>query len=364
MKSKKINSNSQRRKSVKNKGNPLETKIRNILRNRILKDINVWKKPNKKEMREAMEKYYLENKDTQAIMKLKIRKNRVIKPKTEYLYKIYKLRGIILYKMFNQFMSKINYNKKKYANFDLYICLRDIVVNEDLPFFYFAKCLNQNGILIPDWTFHTPYKSKIKTNWHNQIIQISKVCDRITEKKDLVFFQGADTSGTSKPVKTSKKTLIRRNLKNVGLDKNNNFPMEILIDDEPKTSVTDWCSYKYLLDLPGAHPWSVRFKELLLTGSLVIKVDVKDRWINFYSDIFKPSEDYIQVIFDNKEYLEEKYESAEKTYSDIKKVVKEVSDEDIQRITESANKKIKMVNNKMLTFYFETLINQYLERFC
>ena len=120
MKSKKINSNSSRKKSLKSKGNPLETKIKNILRNRINKDISVWKKSKKKDIREKMEKYYIENKVSQSIIKLEIKKNKVIKPKTDYLYKIYKFRGIILYMMFNQFMSRIKYNKKKYVNFNIY----------------------------------------------------------------------------------------------------------------------------------------------------------------------------------------------------------------------------------------------------
>ena len=45
---------------------------------------------------------------------------------------------------------------------NLYVTLQDYTVSETLPILCFAKCRDDIGILIPDWTFHFPYKSQIK----------------------------------------------------------------------------------------------------------------------------------------------------------------------------------------------------------
>ena len=45
-------------------------------------------------------------------------------------------------------------------------------VRNAIPILGFAKSYKSNGILIPDWTFHNPYKSKIKSNWEKQMKQI------------------------------------------------------------------------------------------------------------------------------------------------------------------------------------------------
>lgn len=44
----------------------------------------------------------------------------------------------------------------------LYVTLQDYTVSDTLPILCFAKCIDDIGILIPDWTFHFPYKSQIK----------------------------------------------------------------------------------------------------------------------------------------------------------------------------------------------------------
>ena len=176
------------------------------------------------------------------------------------------------------------------------------------------------------------------------------------DKKNIIFFQGADTS-KSQP--NNNKTDIRRNLKIVLNDHNNS---KILIDKEP-IIVSDWCKYKYLLDLPGSKPWSVRFKKLLLTKSLIIKFDVEDYWINFYSVLFKPNEDYKQIIIEDAFNPDKKLSSAKKAGNKLIKLIEDINDKEFDNITQSAYKKIKMLNNHMIQFYYKKLFNQYYETF-
>jgi len=337
--------------------------IKKILNKRLEKDFSAWKNIDKSNYQEIIEKFYIENRNRHKILKIEIKNNKVTAD-MEYLkkYKLFLLRGKIIYDMFKFILSKINI---KIPYLVLYVSLGDEIVSQELPILGFAKSYKSNGILIPDWTFHNPYKSKIKSTWVKQMKQISKICNKINTKKNIIFFQGSDTSYTDNPMRIKEKTFIRRNLKNVSLKDTleDKIPTDILIDNEPKSSITDWCKYKYLLDLPGAHPWSVRLKELLLTKSLIIKIDVKDYWINFYSDIFKPNKDYIQIKFDNSPSISDKVKNTEKCYKEIQNSVKKIKPETYKRITNSAYNKIIMLNNPILIFYFENLIKKYLKIF-
>ena len=84
-------------------------------------------------------------------------------------YNLFHLRGEIIYNMFKFILSKI---KLKIPYLVLYVSLGDQIVSQELPILGFAKAYKSNGILIPDWTFHNPYKSKIKSNWEKQMKQI------------------------------------------------------------------------------------------------------------------------------------------------------------------------------------------------
>ena len=140
--------------------------------------------------------------------------------------------------------------------------------------------------------------------------------------------------------------------------------MKILIDGEKKKNIAEWNKYKYLLDLPGAYPWSVRFKELLATNSVTIKVDTDKPWINFYSDIFIPGKDYIQVKYVNSTNKAEKITNASKTYENIYRKIKYLSDKKYKKIVHSSSSKIKFLNTKLIVFYLENLITKYLKHFC
>ena len=260
-----------------------------------------------------LDKYYQQNRE-KGIIKLIIQGNTIRLHRSRFSVGYLNLRTNIIYDMFKFYLK--NMNHKFGRQFSIYIYLGDTTLDVDLPIMYFAKSSKEKGFLIPDWTFHNAYKSKFATFWDKQSKIIVNNCNRykFSNKDNIIFFQGSNTSQGSYKNKTN----IRKDLENI-VEVENNYNMKILID-KPSTPITDWCKYKYLLDLPGAHPWSVRFKELMLTGSYVIKVDHVDPWVNFYSYLFKPGENYFQIKITN--YKDEKlnFKENKKVYNEIVKI--------------------------------------------
>lgn len=335
-----------------------QTKFKFILKNFIRDTFKNWLYT--KNIMIETEKFYQKNKLELRLFKIEIVKGKIISIDNEFLKnlrsRIYYIRSVSIYKMIKYFLLKMNLS----SSFNLYITTKDSPVTLKYPILSYARPnSDKKTILIPDWTFYNAYKSKIKSNWYEQSKYIINSCQPILkkDKKNIIFFQGADTS-KSQP--NNNKTDIRRNLKIVLKNHNN---IKILIDKEPKSSVSDWCKYKYLLDLPGSKPWSVRFKELLLTKSLIIKFDVEDYWINFYSVLFKPNEDYKQIIIEEAFNPDKKLSSAKKAGNKLIKLIEDINDKEFDNITQSAYKKIKMLNNHMIQFYYKKLFNQYYETF-
>lgn len=313
--------------------------------------VNLTKK-NKEKILLDMGNYYLKNKKKDQLLKFHIVNNKIVNFSDKHLYDerpyLLKRSGI----MRNIIENAISNPKHKTRNLTFYISLKDYVVTEKYPIFGFAKEESRKGILIPDWTFEKAYKSTIKENWDSQFREIENECKKkdFNSKKDIVFFQGSNTS--------KKKTNIRENLELLSKDEDK---MVVLVDKKPYSSVTEWCNYRYLYDLPGSYPWSVRFKELFVTSSLVIKVDVEDRWVNFYSNIFIPNKDYIQLFIRENVNSSNKMEDAKK----IKKMTLAIMDfinkkpEMYDIMTNSAYRKIKLMDMSMVNFYVGSLLDVY-----
>ncbi len=247
----------------------------------------------------------------------------------------------------------------------LYVNVGDKIISSEYPILNFAKASSENGILIPDWTFAYAYKSQVAKTWDEQVSTIGTECSEIpyNEKIDGIFFQGGDTS------KGARKTNIRRNLKNLAALMPGEPEITVLIDKEPPTKATEWCKFKYLLDLPGAHPWSVRFKELLLSHSLVIKVDVPDQWVNFYSSIFEPGVDYMQVIYDVKggedadAFARAQGRAVLATYREVVRIARDVSEPEFTKVTQSAFTKVTALTEDVVMGYLRDVIKKYCTEF-
>ena len=148
------------------------------------------------------------------------------------------------------------------------------------PIFCFARPRNKvDKIVIPDYTF---FKGKIEEkeiDWDEQKKLILSKCKKLKNKqKDLIYFRGADTTeGTN----------LRSNIGKFL----NKSKIIIYKNDKKRVPTYNFCKYKYLLDLPGKQPWSIRLKYLLLMPSTCIKVTqitkytdenlIEEEWISF-----------------------------------------------------------------------------------
>jgi hypothetical protein len=178
--------------------------------------------------------------------------------------------------------------------------------HRDLPLFVFAKPSNREGILLPDNSFITENASDWNhLSWKYQIQDIRQNSTPFKDKLPIVFFKGQRTG----PLCRKNEAVLRKWGTRCAFEKhaltNKFMQVEIGNSREPMHA---WTQYKYLLNLPGAQPWSYRFKYLLATGSVVIDIVVQqqygrdptnynERWDNVFDGFFRPGRDYVQIPF-------------------------------------------------------------------
>ena len=168
----------------------------------------------------------------------------------------------------------------------------------ELPIFVWAKPEDANGIIFPDISFisQAEYNDgkliRVPKSWEDQKKDFSEKCKDIKpkDKIDKIFFSGTPSSET------------RKKLQNYSFK----FPAAINIQPEETLDFvppTEYCKYKYLLDLPGAQPWSFRTRQLFLADSLVLYISGRahgakfkeGRRITFLLSLFSSPEDYIDL---------------------------------------------------------------------
>jgi hypothetical protein len=162
-------------------------------------------------------------------------------------------------------------------------------MDANIPVFCWAKPKNIKSFIFPDFYMHLFEKKKKK---FNQKCNVTDTCNKINK----IFFKGNSTS--------VKKTKIREKLRKYN-DK------RLIVDISDKTlSYYELCKYKYVLDLPGYYPWSVRLIELYLSKSLPIRVSLYntnenyEQWIQFYELMFPENESYSNISCNQNFYSE------------------------------------------------------------
>lgn len=122
-----------------------------------------------------------------------------------------------------------------------------------------------------------------------------------SDLEDIVYFKGADTTKHNSDIR-----------KSVVKDLKNHLPMENLdlsLQDgftEFDPLFVDGLGKKYLLDLPGKFPWSVRFKFLFLFNNNPVVIKVNERWVasdDSWADSEKPWKQWIDTIIPTSSYL-------------------------------------------------------------
>lgn len=145
------------------------------------------------------------------------------------------------------------------------------------PIFCYSKPENKLGFLFPDFNF-------IKIINKKKIFL--SICKK--DKTNELYFKGTPTS--------IKNTKIREKMKNFI------YPFNIVVNNNYE-SLYNICKYKYVLDLPGRKPWSVRLIELYSSTSFPIRILLyyskwnENIWIQFYDKMFLNGQSYIGIKY-------------------------------------------------------------------
>ena len=285
----------------------------------------------------------------------------------------------------NLIENSINYIIKKnmsYPNTTLFFFISDVYnyEHQDFPFIIMAKPKNKKGILIPDNTFTCHNNPNSKCENFTQVMNICKSKNiKSNIKKDKIFFIGANTDKNRQNIRDNLFKLSNNiTVNNIKLEKQK-LPLEIYLNK--RIHICDFTNYKYLLNLPGNQPWSYRFKYLFLMNSLVINVDVRQKynsseyfnetWINFIDTIFEPNIDYINLTYYWKEN-DTSYNNYEfkKLISNLKKTYEffNNNNEQYEKFISSGYNKSQQISSDLISesiflivYYYSKKINDFLE---
>lgn len=259
-------------------------------------------------------------------------------------------------------------NLKNLPNFFIpfYVSDTHFYQNNDIPFFVEAKPGNKKGILYPDQNY---YYISIENNdfTYDEFKDILKKhkCSNQKDKKDIIYFSGGNTGADKHNIRMKLNEIVNDEENNTI---KNNYDININTQFVP---MYDFCKFKYLLNLPGHQPWSYRMTKILLMNSLIFDVsilqtyidDKNEKWVQFYSDYFKPGEDYIEIKYYWTESLTSDME-VYNIYNELNKLHKYYNEnnEEYKKITYSATKKANELNNEIFDKTFQYLIELFIQK--
>jgi len=262
----------------------------------------------------------------------------------------------------------LKYGKIRDGIIYLHVADEYIYQYPELPFMIIAKPEDKTGILIPDNTFvdiepetKTAIDNKKMINWDDNKTMINEKCNKIkiTEKKNKIFFIGQNIN--------MKKTEF--NIRKWLYEHQNRLDnLEILLTDNNNyVPMSNFCNYKYLLNLPGMSPWSFRFKFLFLMKSLIINIallrkysDSYDKkWINIFDPMFIKNRDYVELNYeyssiDQSNNLNNLLKNIEMIYNEFEKNNKLYT-----KIVNNGYKKGQKINKKIIAKIAYNVINNY-----
>jgi hypothetical protein len=229
----------------------------------------------------------------------------------------------------------------------------------DIPTFNFALPIGCQGLIFPNFDiFDFQMDDKIY-NYDEIKNKIQK--HTITKNNDDLFFRGADTS--------KRKSKIREKLQY------EKIPFNVKLNKYE--FIGNFKNYKYLLDLPGVKPWSIRLKYLFVMNSLVFRISFynSNNFTNFnnsekgyfrqsFDYLFKENKDYVHLIYDfdyDKEIPQNIYI---KCVNDIKEkyIYYENNQKEYKKIVSNMKKSSKKIDLDEMLKYLHTLVETYTEK--
>ena len=216
------------------------------------------------------------------------------------------------------------------------------------PILNYALPDNKLGFIFPAFDF-------IKwDNYNYTFNNVKKSFETYQPNKIMndIYFKGGKSS--------LKRTQIREKLEK------ESFPFNINLSSNVFEEPFYMKKHKYLLDLPGVKPWSVRLKNLFMTESLVIRIsffDSKKGETSFWKQVpdafFKENVDYIHLIYD----VDYNNEIPPKIYNKIKQDIIRVytyyenNPKEYNKIVKNMIKKSKKMTMNTIFKYIAKLIN-------
>ena len=180
--------------------------------------------------------------------------------------------------------------KYKVTNTILFINLADgyYYKTNDIPVFNFSLPEGVPGMLFPE---HDVINIRPNRNYNINILHNKIIKYNPKEILNDIYFVGNNT--------TKNKSKIRERL---SYEKS---PFHVDLSGTFTVDMWDYKHHKYLLDLPGFQPWSIRLKFLFSTQRPIIRVSFynsdygeKNYWRLWYFYLLKPNCDYFQLTYD------------------------------------------------------------------
>ena len=224
----------------------------------------------------------------------------------------------------------------------------------NMPVFNFSVPIGSQGLIFPNFDiFDFEIQNKCY-NFDNMKNKIQKYDIKKDEDNDI-FFRGGITS--------KNKTKIREKLVYEKL------PFNVKLN-QPEF-IGNFKKHKYLLDLPGVKPWSVRLKYLFVMNSVVFRISFynskngeKGCFQQSFDYLFKENKDYIHLIYDFDYDKEIPHHIFIKCVNDIKEkyIYYENNQSEYKKMVSNMKKASKKLNLDEMLKYLHTLIETYTEK--
>jgi hypothetical protein len=223
----------------------------------------------------------------------------------------------------------------------------------DIPIFNYALPIGCKGLIFPNFDIFDFNLDDKKYNFDEMKNIIQKYSSKKIEND--MFFRGVFTS--------KNKSKIREKLEYEKL------PFNVRINQS--TFIGNFKNHKYLLDLAGFKPWSIRLKYLFIMNSLVFRISFynsnngeKGYFRQSTDYLFNENKDYIHFVYNfnyDKEIPQEIYK---KCITDIKQkyIYYENNQKEYNKIVTNMKKASEKLNLDEMLKYLYVLIETYTKK--
>ena len=249
---------------------------------------------------------------------------------------------------------------------------------KDIPVFNYSVPIGKKGLIFPNFDILDFKDDGI-------VYDFDGIKDKIENRpvkkiKNDIFFRGGLTSKNRSKIREKiqyEKIPFNVRLIKGGLNDIYNrflFLLKIAInatDLVESKFINSFKKHKYLLDLPGVKPWSVRLKYLFVMNSVVFRISFynskngeKGYFQQSYDYLFKENKDYIHLIYDFNYDEEIPKNIYIKCVNDIKEkyTYYENNENQYKKMVTNMQKASKKLDLDEMLKYLHTLIETYTEK--